>query len=280
MLKRQGIALDRSTLSTWVGRACWWLTPLYELVLGTVLSSDKAFADETTLPVLDPGRGKTKTGRLWCYAVDDRPGLVQLIRQRPIVYPRIAGASTRWRTWRRSAAPCRWMAMPGSATWSKRARMRRSSWLSVGLMRDDRSTSSTAPPNHRSPLKCLQRIAKLYEIEGDIRGQPPDVRQAVRQLRSRPLVEDLHLWLQDHLPRVPGWTDLAKAMRYALRPLGRPDPVSRRWAPGDGHEHRRACHSSGDHYEEELIVRGCRRWRVILLIWRCPYKVSEFCRGS
>ena len=41
MLKRQGITLDRSTLSAWVGRACWWLTPLYELVLGTVLSSDK-----------------------------------------------------------------------------------------------------------------------------------------------------------------------------------------------------------------------------------------------
>jgi hypothetical protein len=73
MLERQGITLDRSTLSAWVGRACWWLTPLYELVLGTVLSSDKLFADETTLPVLDPGRGKTKTGRLWCYAVDDRP---------------------------------------------------------------------------------------------------------------------------------------------------------------------------------------------------------------
>ena len=73
MFKRQGITLDRSTLSAWVGRACWWLTPLYELVLGTVLSSDKVFADETTLPVLEPGRGKTKTGRFWRYAVDDRP---------------------------------------------------------------------------------------------------------------------------------------------------------------------------------------------------------------
>lgn len=73
MLKRQGITLDRSTLSAWAGRACWWLTPLYELVLSTVLSTDKVFADETTLPVLEPGRGKTKTGRLWCYAVDDRP---------------------------------------------------------------------------------------------------------------------------------------------------------------------------------------------------------------
>src|SRR5438309_1633970 len=71
----------------------------------------------------------------------------------------------------------------------------------------------------QSPLSAevLARIAKLYEIEAAIRGQPPDRRQTVRQLRSRPLVEDLHLWLQDHLPRIPGWSDLAKAMRYVLR---------------------------------------------------------------
>jgi transposase len=58
----------------------------------------------------------------------------------------------------------------------------------------------------QSPLaaEVLARIARLYEIEAGIRGQPPDVRQAVRQLRSRPLVEQLHLWLQDHVPRVPG----------------------------------------------------------------------------
>ena len=73
MLARQGVTLDRSTLSNWVGRACWWLTPLYELLVSTALSAPKLFADDTTLPVLDPGRGRTKTGRLWCYAVDDRP---------------------------------------------------------------------------------------------------------------------------------------------------------------------------------------------------------------
>ena len=56
-----------------MGRACWWLTPLYELMLGTVLAALKVFADDTMLPVLDPGRGRTKTGRLWRYAVDDRP---------------------------------------------------------------------------------------------------------------------------------------------------------------------------------------------------------------
>ncbi|HXR01588.1 MAG TPA: IS66 family transposase [Pseudomonas sp.] len=73
MLARQGVTLDRSTLSNWVGRACWWLTPLYDLFVSTALSAPKLFADDTTLPVLDPGRGRTKTGRIWCYAVDDRP---------------------------------------------------------------------------------------------------------------------------------------------------------------------------------------------------------------
>src|SRR6516165_10258526 len=61
---RHGIDLDRSTLANWVGRACWWLRPLAELLLGTVLSSPKIFADDTPVPVLDPGRGRTKTGRL------------------------------------------------------------------------------------------------------------------------------------------------------------------------------------------------------------------------
>jgi transposase len=70
---RQGVTLDRSTLCDWVGRACWWLAPLHELMMTTVLASPKNFADDTPLPVLNPGRGRTKTRRLWCYAVDNRP---------------------------------------------------------------------------------------------------------------------------------------------------------------------------------------------------------------
>src|SRR3954462_8264155 len=70
---RQGIELDRSTLCDWVGRACWWLEPLWHLLRRHVLGSTRIFADDTTLPVLDPGRGRTKTGRLWGYAVDDQP---------------------------------------------------------------------------------------------------------------------------------------------------------------------------------------------------------------
>src|SRR5215204_3961768 len=70
---RQGIELDRSTLCDWVGRACWWLEPLWRLLRRHVLGSTRIFADDTRLPVLDPGRGRTKTGCLWGYAIDDRP---------------------------------------------------------------------------------------------------------------------------------------------------------------------------------------------------------------
>src|SRR5215217_4591998 len=73
MLARQGIQIDRSTLGAWVGRACWWLRPLYQLTVAQVMPAAVLFADDTTLPVLEPGRGKTRTGRLWCYAVDNRP---------------------------------------------------------------------------------------------------------------------------------------------------------------------------------------------------------------
>jgi transposase len=70
---RQGIELDRSTLADWVGRAAWYLRPLRDHVLERLRGSERLFADETTAPVLDPGRGWTKTGQLWAYARDDLP---------------------------------------------------------------------------------------------------------------------------------------------------------------------------------------------------------------
>jgi transposase len=70
---RQGVHLDRSTLADWVGRAAFLLRPVHERLLEKLKASTKLFADETTAPVLDPGRGRTKTGQLFAYARDDRP---------------------------------------------------------------------------------------------------------------------------------------------------------------------------------------------------------------
>ena len=72
IFERHGLAISRSTLSDWVGAACWWLEALHERVVAHVMAGARVFADDTTLPVLDPGRGKTKTGRLWAYTRDDR----------------------------------------------------------------------------------------------------------------------------------------------------------------------------------------------------------------
>jgi hypothetical protein len=70
---RQGVNLDRSTLADWVGRSAFTLRPVYDRLFAVLKGSGKLFADETTAPVLDPGRGRTKTGQLWAYARDDRP---------------------------------------------------------------------------------------------------------------------------------------------------------------------------------------------------------------
>jgi transposase len=217
MLERQGIALDRSTLSNWVGRACWWLTPLYELVLGTALSCPKLFADDTTLPVLDPGRGRTKTGRLWCYAVDDRPW-------RGPGHPIAAYVYSEDR---KGAHPAEHLAgfrgvlqVDGYAGFKRLAGTRADAsvtlafcWAHARRKFYDFHTATKSP----LAAEVLKRIGELYAIEAEIRGHPADYRRRIRQERSRPIVEALHVWLQDHAGRVSAASGLAEAIRYALR---------------------------------------------------------------
>ena len=119
MLERQGITLDRSTLANWVGRACWWLTPLYELMLGTVLGVGRRCSPTTPRCQCSiPGRGRTKTGRLWCYAVDDRPWkAARATRWRPTSTRTTARTSAQPGTSPGFAACCRSMATAGSRPW-------------------------------------------------------------------------------------------------------------------------------------------------------------------
>ena len=217
MLERQGIDLDRSTLSHWVGRACWWLTPLYELLLNTALSSGKLFADDTTLPVLDPGRGKTKTGRLWCYAVDDRPWSGPGHPIAAYVYSED----------RKNIRPANHLA-------DFRGVLQVDGYNGFKRLAGDRADASVTlafcwahmrrpffefHASTQSPLAAtvLAEIARLYAIEAEIRGQSAERRRQVRQERSRPIVEALHAWLLEHVERVSAVSDLAKAIRYALR---------------------------------------------------------------
>jgi transposase len=214
---RQGVELDRSTLCDWVGRACWWLEPLWRLLHRHVLSATRIFADDTPLPVLDPGRGRTKTGRLWGYAVDDRPWGGET--PPAVVYLYAAG--------RKGEHPAAHLAgftgvlqVDGYGGFKRLLENRPPGAVRLAFC--------WAPCRRRfyeihratgSPLaeEVLRRIGELYGIEAEVRGQPAEVRRTVRQERSRPLVEALHAWLTAQLARVSGKSALAAALRYALR---------------------------------------------------------------
>jgi transposase len=217
MLQRQGITLDRSTLSNWVGTACWWLAPLYELVVTTVLSSPKIFADDTSLPVLDPGRGRTKTGFLWGYAVDDRPWCGP-------THPAVAYIYSEDRKNLRPAGHLSGfkgiLQVDGYNGFKRLAGDRidqsiRLAFCWVHMRRGFFQFHAST----KSPLaaEVLARVAALYAIEAEIRGQSAEHRYRVRQERSKPIVEALHAWLHAHIGRVSGASDLAIAMRYAIR---------------------------------------------------------------
>ena len=147
---RQGVELDRSTLCDWVGRACWWLEPLWRLLRRHVMGSTRIFADDTTLPVLDPGRGRTKTGRLVGLR-DRRPALGRRAPRRrwSTSTPRTARASTRPPTWPSSGASCRWTATAGSRACSRTDRPARSGSRSAGRIAGGDFTRSTRPPARR-----------------------------------------------------------------------------------------------------------------------------------
>ena len=217
MLARQGITLDRSTLGNWVGRACWWLTPLYDLVVSTVLGATKVFADDTTLPVLDPGRGRTKTGRLWCYAVDDRPWCG----------PSHPAAAYVYSADRKNERPaghlsgfCGVLQVDGYDGFKRLAGDRPDGTVRLAFCwAHMRRSFYEFYTSTQSPLaaEVLTRIRALYAIEAEIRGHPAEHRKQVRQERSRPIAEALLAWLEDHLGRVSAASDLAGAIRYAIR---------------------------------------------------------------
>ncbi len=210
---RQGVKLDRSTLADWVGRAAFLLRPIYDRLLDRLRASAKLFADETTAPVLDPGRGRTKTGQLFAYARDDRPWAGT---DPPIVAFVYAPD-------RKAARPIAHLAgfrgilqvdgYAGYKALAEKGEVRLAfCWSHVRRPFYELAQGGMAP----IATEALTRISALYRIEDDIRGRPADERRAVRQQRSRPLVDALQPWLREKLLLLSQKTKLAEAIRYAL----------------------------------------------------------------
>lgn len=210
---RAGIELERSTLADWVGGTAHLLEPLVESLRRHVLASGKLHADDTPVPVLAPGQGKTKTGRLWTYVRDDRPanGMAPpavwfcYSPDRKGEHPKrhlgnftgilqadgYAGFHHLYESGRIQEAAC---------------------WAHV------RRKFYDIEQAHASPLavEALERMAALYAVESDIRGKPPEQRRQMRQQRSLPLLASLRAWLEKTLPALSRKSDTAAAIRYAL----------------------------------------------------------------
>jgi transposase len=210
---RQGVALDRSTLADWVGRAAFLLRPVRDRLLDKLKMSTKLFADETTCPVLDPGRGTTKTGQIFAYVRDDRPwgggdppGVAYVYApdrkaERPIAH--LAGF--------RGILQVDGYA--GYKVLAEKADVRLAyCWSHVRRRFYELAQSGPAP----IASEALRRIAALYKIEDDIRGRSSEDRRAARQERTRPPIEALEPWLREKLSLISQKTKLAEAIRYAL----------------------------------------------------------------
>ncbi len=209
---RQGIQLDRSTLADWVGRAAWYLRPLRDHVLERLRRSTRLFADETTAPVLDPGRGRTKIGQLWAYARDDRPWGGS---DPPMVAYVYAADRKAERPEAHLGDFTGILQVDGYGGYAALARRRQQIQLAFCWAHVRRKFYELADG---SPVatEVLRRIALLYAIEDEVRGSPAEQRRATRTKRSRVIVDDLRQYLDARNAQVSAKSKLGEAIRYAL----------------------------------------------------------------
>jgi transposase len=223
--RSSGLEIDRSQLAAQLGHTAWLLRPLGELVADHVMAGRVIHADDTPVPVLAPGAGKTKTGRQWVYLRDERP------------HGGVAPPAVLYRyTPDRKGEHCRaelanftgWLHADGYAGFAKLyeiAGARRETlpvygppriaevacWSHVRRGFVDEFKSSGSP----IAKEALDKIGSLFDIERPIAGAPPDHRKSVRQRLAKPRIEQLAAWFDNQLQKIPGKSDLAGAIRYA-----------------------------------------------------------------
>ncbi len=210
---RENVDLDRSTLAGWVGAASELLKPLVDAVRSHVLAGNKLHADDTPVPVLAPGLGRTKTGRLWTYVRDDRS----------------SGDSTAPAVWF-TYSPDRKGEHPKRHLAGFHGTLQADAYAGFHHLYDTGRIQEAAcwaharrkfheiHVAHPSPVtaEAIERIAVLYAIEKEIRGSTASCRRDVRQTRAAPLLANIRTWLEATLAKLSKKSDTAAAIRYAL----------------------------------------------------------------
>ena len=209
---REGVELPSSTLSDWVRQSSQLLRPLVEALRRQTLAGRTVHADDTPVPVLAPGRGRTKTGRLWTYVRDERP----------------AGSDTPPSVWfayspdRKGIRPqTHLVGFQGTIHadgYTGFNRLFDGTRLEAGCWAHVRRKFYEIQQSQDSPLAAtaLDYIQALYRIEDQVRRKPPDERRQVRQARAAPVLDALKQWLHVTVTRVSKKSELAKAIRYTL----------------------------------------------------------------
>jgi hypothetical protein len=213
MYAREGVDLSRSTLAGWVGQCAALLRPLVNAIERHVMMAVKLHADDTPVPVLAPGKGVTKTGRLWVYVRDDRPSgdttpaavWFAYTPNRQGIHPQTHLASYNGTLQADAYAGYDALYVTGrvveAACWAHARRKFHDLY--------------EARPNDFN-REVLERIGALYAVEDAVRGQPPNERAAYRQVHAQPLLDALQVWLGAMLATLSKQSDTAKAIRYAL----------------------------------------------------------------
>lgn len=217
MMARQGIEIDRSTLAFWVGYAAAEIAPVVRRLKEILLGSARLFADETVVPVLDPGRGRTRQGYFWTIARDDRPWggpdppavVYTYAPGRQYKHARTLLGDYRgivqcdgYNAYKSLTDPA---GRRGPATLAF-------CWSHVRRNFYDLAKGGAAP----IATEALKRIASLYQIESEIRSRSAEDRRAARRARTRPLVEELRAWFEAQFAKLPGSAPTAEAISYAL----------------------------------------------------------------
>jgi len=212
---RDGVELSRSLLAQWMGAVGFHLEPLAAHVLARIREAERIFADETTLPTLNPGAGKTKTSWLWAYARDDRPfaGVGPPMVAYRYEDSRSGDCAARHLGDYRGILQC-----DGYAGYRKLAGAPHSNGLRLaGCWAHLRRRFFDLHANGESLVATatIEQMKQLWAVEDEVRGQPPQLRLAARNATSADIVQALfNLWERE-LPRISGKSKLAEAIRYA-----------------------------------------------------------------
>ena len=209
IFEREGVEIGRMVMADWMGHLAWWIAPLAEMIGAHVMSAPAIHADDTPIKVLSPGKGRTATGRLWIYVVDERPWAGE----------RAPAAFYRYSPDRKGERPKEHLAtFSGFLHADAYAGYALPHITHVQCMAHARRYFFDVFDATKSPIaeEALRRIGALYAIEDDINGQPADVRLAARQARAVPLLTGFKGWLEGERGRLSLKSTIGKAIQYSL----------------------------------------------------------------